>query len=272
VGIGGLAAEEGSGILIRCTGSVVSKYQEVLINMRLLQMKKLFKLLIALICFAGTVSQAYSATLGNATKLEKGTKMAVDCFFPGTSDSAPGWVCDEPVDGYEMTAVGSVPNASNSPDNKLPPLQHALLNAVISLASNLKIKVETDAKSGKSKQMQNIKFGGNISVTSTAKGYKETSGEGKNTVIEEVTTTNYKLVMTSPCAFMMKSSVETVRKGDSESVEVVSEETNNKCTIQDVVKELSNSGIDVIETIKDSRGNIYLMVGSRKISAIKISY
>ncbi len=29
-----------------------------------------------------------------------------DCMFPGTTTAAPGWICDEPVPGVEISAVG----------------------------------------------------------------------------------------------------------------------------------------------------------------------
>ena len=31
---------------------------------------------------------------------------APDCSWPGTSQAAPGWTCDEPVEGVEVSAIG----------------------------------------------------------------------------------------------------------------------------------------------------------------------
>lgn len=39
-----------------------------------------------------------------AAKVEQ--TVVLDCAFPGTSVPAPGWICDEPVDGVEVSAVG----------------------------------------------------------------------------------------------------------------------------------------------------------------------
>ncbi|MDO8988675.1 MAG: LPP20 family lipoprotein [Sideroxyarcus sp.] len=33
------------------------------------------------------------------------------CMFPNSREAAPGWVCDEPVDGVAVTAVGSAPKS-----------------------------------------------------------------------------------------------------------------------------------------------------------------
>lgn len=37
---------------------------------------------------------------------EKAPQPVADCVFPNTDKAAPGWVCDEPVPGIEISAVG----------------------------------------------------------------------------------------------------------------------------------------------------------------------
>lgn len=39
------------------------------------------------------------------------TKQVAECSFPGTEVAAPMWVCDAPVEGVEVSAVGSAPKS-----------------------------------------------------------------------------------------------------------------------------------------------------------------
>ena len=61
-----------------------------------------------------------------------------DCVFPNTQDAAPGWVCDAPVDGVEVSAVGSAEkSAAGLEFNK----QMAETAARVQLAQRMKIHV-----------------------------------------------------------------------------------------------------------------------------------
>ncbi|HBQ44248.1 MAG TPA: hypothetical protein DD716_01145 [Thiomicrospira sp.] len=39
-------------------------------------------------------------------KKEQVKQVSFDCVFPNTNVAAPGWICDEPVDGIEVSALG----------------------------------------------------------------------------------------------------------------------------------------------------------------------
>ncbi|HLP98832.1 MAG TPA: LPP20 family lipoprotein [Sideroxyarcus sp.] len=44
-------------------------------------------------------------------KVEPVAAAVPSCVFPNSKDAAPGWVCDEPVDGASVTAVGAAPKS-----------------------------------------------------------------------------------------------------------------------------------------------------------------
>ena len=66
---------------------------------------KYFKLL-ALVAVSALL---YSCS-SSPEKEQTGASTAVaDCVFPQSDEPAPGWVCDEPVEGLELSAVGIAP-------------------------------------------------------------------------------------------------------------------------------------------------------------------
>jgi len=69
-------------------------------------------------------------------------KMA-DCVFPNSKDAAPGWVCDEPVEGMAVTAVGS---AAKSDAGIGFMKQMAATDARVQLAQNMKVQVQNMIK------------------------------------------------------------------------------------------------------------------------------
>jgi len=62
-------------------------------------MKKLMALSVALTMAAGL-------TACGGDKNIRAADIEPDCVFPNTKEAAPGWVCDEPVPGLEVQAVG----------------------------------------------------------------------------------------------------------------------------------------------------------------------
>lgn len=71
-------------------------------------------------------------------------KPVADCVFPdATSVAAPGWVCDEPVEGVEVSAVGSAEKsaAGNSFMKNM-----AATDARVQLAQNMKVHVSNMVK------------------------------------------------------------------------------------------------------------------------------
>jgi hypothetical protein len=66
-----------------------------------------------------------------------------DCVFPFTNEPAPGWVCDEPVPGLEVTSVGT---AEKSAAGLAYMKDIAALDARGKLAENFKTRIEKMVK------------------------------------------------------------------------------------------------------------------------------
>ena len=83
---------------------------------------------------AGVAMSAFLAGCG-------GTKEEVaDCVFPDApGTAAPGWVCDEPVEGVEVSAVGS---AQKSGAGHSFMKQMAATDARVQLAQRMKLLIK----------------------------------------------------------------------------------------------------------------------------------
>ncbi|MCW9046432.1 MAG: LPP20 family lipoprotein [Gammaproteobacteria bacterium] len=67
-----------------------------------------------------------------------------DCVFPDAPGSAaPGWVCDEPVEGVEVSAVGSAQKSGAGHDFMK---QMASTSARVQLAQNMQVQVRNMVK------------------------------------------------------------------------------------------------------------------------------
>ncbi|VAW65962.1 hypothetical protein MNBD_GAMMA08-1674 [hydrothermal vent metagenome] len=88
-------------------------------------------------------SAAFSTLLVGCSGEEKIEDVA-DCVFPDAPDtSAPGWVCDEPVEGVELSAVGSAQKSGAGHDFMK---SMASTSARIQLAQNMKVQVRSMVK------------------------------------------------------------------------------------------------------------------------------
>ncbi|MCW9014886.1 MAG: LPP20 family lipoprotein [Gammaproteobacteria bacterium] len=87
---------------------------------------------------AGVAMSAFLAGCG-------GTKEEVaDCVFPDApGTAAPGWVCDEPVEGVEVSAVGSADKSGAGHDFMK---QMAATSARVQLAQRMKVQVRNMIK------------------------------------------------------------------------------------------------------------------------------
>lgn len=92
-----------------------------------------------------------------------------DCMFPDAPDTeAPGWVCDEPVEGMEVSAVGSaIKSAAGHSFMK----QMATAAARVNLAQQMKVH-----------------------VTNMIKQYAETTGAADTETVDLVNTSVSKLI------------------------------------------------------------------------------
>ena len=67
-----------------------------------------------------------------------------DCVFPDTpGTSAPGWICDEPVSGIEVSSVGSAQKSGAGHDFMK---QMAATSARVGLAQNMQVQVRNMIK------------------------------------------------------------------------------------------------------------------------------
>jgi len=67
-----------------------------------------------------------------------------DCVFPDApGTAAPGWVCDQPVEGIEVSAVGSADKSGAGHDFMK---SMAATSARVQLAQNLKVQVQNMVK------------------------------------------------------------------------------------------------------------------------------
>lgn len=67
-----------------------------------------------------------------------------ECVFPDAPDTpAPGWVCDQPVEGIEIAAVGSTPKSAAGHDYMK---SMAATSARVQLAQNMQVEVRNMIK------------------------------------------------------------------------------------------------------------------------------
>src|SRR5487761_2670786 len=85
-----------------------------------------------------------------------------DCTYFGTQDPAPLWICGAPVDGVDISAVGS---AENSAAGEAFMKQMAMTDARVQLAQMTKVH-----------------------VANMIKQYAETTGAGKDETVDKVNT------------------------------------------------------------------------------------
>ena len=88
---------------------------------------------------AGVAMSAILAGCGGKTKED-----VADCVFPDAPGTeAPGWICDEPVEGVEISAVGSADKSAAGHDFMK---QMAATSARVQLAQRMKVKVQNMIK------------------------------------------------------------------------------------------------------------------------------
>jgi len=104
------------------------------------------------------IALGVAACSSTPAKVEK----VAECVFPGSSQPAPLWVCDAPVEGMTVGAVGS---AAKSDAGVAFMKQMAATDARVQLAQNMKV------------QVQNM-----------IKQYAETTGAGSKETVDRVNT------------------------------------------------------------------------------------
>lgn len=110
------------------------------------------------VLFMSVIALGVVACSSPAPKVEK----VAECVFPGSDKAAPLWVCDAPVEGMSVGAVGS---AAKSDAGIAFMKQMAATEARVQLAQNMKV------------QVQNM-----------IKQYAETTGAGSKETVDRVNT------------------------------------------------------------------------------------
>ncbi len=125
-------------------------------------MKKSVSILAAMIATASLLG------CGNLPKEVKQAKRA-ECVFPDAPDTAaPGWVCDEPVEGVDVYAVGTYEKTGAGLQFQK---DQAVASARVNLAQQMKVHVQNMIKQ-----------------------YAETTGAGSSETVDKVNTNVSKLV------------------------------------------------------------------------------
>lgn len=112
---------------------------------------------------------AVALAIGLAGCAKKDDMKVVECAFPDAPDtSAPLWVCDAPVEGVAVSAVGSHPKSGAGVDFMK---QQAAASARVALAQQMKVH-----------------------VTNMIKQYVETTGAADSETVDKVNTSVSKLI------------------------------------------------------------------------------
>lgn len=116
--------------------------------------------IIAKAFLVSTVALGLSAC--GSTPAKEAPKAAPECVFPNSEKAAPLWICDAPVEGMTVGAVGSFPQSAAGIDFMKT---QATTSARVKLAQQMKV------------QLQNM-----------VKQYAESSGAGKTETVDQVYT------------------------------------------------------------------------------------
>ena len=112
--------------------------------------------------FSALVIAAFAFGITACSSAPPKPEVTAECTFPGSKEAAPLWVCDAPVEGMSVGAVGS---ASKSDAGIGFMKQMAATEARVQLAQNMKV------------QVQNM-----------IKQYAETTGAGTKETVDRVNT------------------------------------------------------------------------------------
>jgi LPP20 lipoprotein len=95
-------------------------------------------------------------------------EVVAECVFPNSEKAAPLWVCDGPVEGVAVSAVGSFPKSAAGTDFMK---QQAATSARVKLAQQMKVHVQNSIKQ-----------------------YAETTGAGDKETVDQVYTATTKQI------------------------------------------------------------------------------
>lgn len=90
------------------------------------------------------LSSAFAINIAGCSSAPAKVALAVpDCVYPGSDKAAPGWVCDQPVEGIPVAAMGSATKSDAGHDFMK---QMAATGARVQLAQNMRVQVQNMIK------------------------------------------------------------------------------------------------------------------------------
>ena len=226
----------------------------------------------------------------------------LECIYPDAIDyQAPGWVCEDSVAGLIVQSVGSgkyiepvsgidkVIKKDKVYRNYLSGPMKAYQQAIVGLEKQMQVEVgklvrkyvedsgasaeQADTVlSGLNKSISTFKSkSGKVSYQGMIKTYTETSGEGKNQVVDTTNVMTERLTFNAgkeACRMMFKNyvSVEGQRKDTKiDRVEEYVAKDGDKdisgCEFSVVVKDLDDSGYKLVDMVKSPAGTYFALVG-----------
>lgn len=213
-----------------------------------------------------------------------GSDFVYDCAFPDAPEyQAPGWVCDEPVEGFEFTAVGSgsggiykdkVEKLSNQQGeyiNRVDPPIKAYLDALVFGQSVLnvvvasKVNEHTNEDDVKIKEDEIVKQMTSLSSLSEKTQlrqmvtiYSEFNEKGEKTA--SISSAVLKLTHGSEqCRTIIKTYVETDLEDNVDVVETTA--SRGQCGFNQIVEDMAESGWNLVNMVKSPGGEHYVLVG-----------
>ena len=207
-----------------------------------------------------------------------------DCVFPDAPEyAAPGWVCDEPIEGFEIAAVGAgygdaykdavekVSDERGDYVNRVDAPIKAYLDAVVFVQSMINITVdnmvreysnEDDVKikeDAVSKQITSINSqSGKTQLKHMIKNYSEFNEAGVKT--DSISTAVLKLSHGSEyCRVLIKTYVELNLEDDVDVAD--STVSRGQCDFNQIVEDMDESGWKLLNMIKSPGEAYYVLVG-----------
>ncbi|MFC1588819.1 hypothetical protein ACFL3P_00945 [Pseudomonadota bacterium] len=207
-----------------------------------------------------------------------------DCVFPDVPEyAAPGWVCDEPIEGFDITAVGSGQN--NVPLDKVEkaslkkgdytnrvdtPIK-AYISALIFGQQMINVTIdrmvrefndEADVEQVEnrvSKQITSLRSeSGKVKLDNMLKHYAEYDDKGNMT--DSISSSISKLIYNSSnCKSIIKLYVETTSDDVVDTFE--SRASRGQCEFNQIVEDMNDSGWKLLDMLKSPGGIYYALVG-----------
>lgn len=200
------------------------------------------------------------------------------CVFPGSKKSAPAWVCDAPVKGYDVTVTGV-----GQPDTETTKDKHGLLySGIVSALHQLAIISDKaprssvagkfDVKTSNSEISMNVKFGifiqlEIISIDTTVYDYLS-----PDKTVDSLAYSYDFAKFSCPETYSIVNYTRTSGRGKTVSPIHYSSEEGKRCDKENLLIALNNAGLDLIDTAKGPKGELYVLLGSKTIHDLNISF